>query len=292
MLARVVAADSMGVRSIATFVEACGYSIGIDLGASIAPRRYSLPPHEVELRRLEEALDSSRRLVSESDIIVITHYHYDHYLRDEPDLYAGKVILAKDISREINFSQRMRGYRFLVKSGLRERARVEYADGRSFSFGRLRIELSSPVWHGEPGTKLGKVLMVRVLCEDEALVFASDVQGPIDPAVLGILREWSTPRPKMLIMDGPPSYFAGYKVSVEAVERGFSNMLDLIRSVRPETLVVDHHLLRDLKYREKIEAHVEAARDSGVRLLTAAELMGRPVEPLEALRKELWRGQG
>lgn len=290
MRASIIAADSMGVRSIATFVEACGYSIGIDLGASIAPRRYSLPPHEREVKRLNEALDESRSLVSQSDIVVITHYHYDHYLSGEPEVYEGKILLVKDIEREINRSQRIRGYKFLVKSGLRDRARVEYADGRRFVFERLVVEFSRPVWHGEPGTRLGKVLMVKVECEGESLVFASDVQGPIDVEALRVLESWG--RPRILIMDGPPSYFAGYKVSVESVERGFTGLMEVVDRVRPEVLVVDHHLLRDLRYRERIEPHIRRAKESGLEVLTAAEFMGRPVEPLEAMRKDLWRARG
>lgn len=286
--ARVIAADSMGVRSFSVVVEACGYKIGIDLGASLAPRRYGLPPHEVELERLEGALAEVRKEILDSNIIIITHYHYDHYVRGEPDLYKRKILLIKHPRENINPSQRGRSARFL-KAVEGKPESVEYADGRVFRLDNgLTIEFSEPVWHGEPGTKVGRVLMVRVLCEDESIIYTSDIQGPADPEALEVLARWSNPRPKVLFLGGPPTYFAGYKVPVEAVEEGLRGMEEVIRRVRPKTLVYDHHLLRDINYIDKLEKHYSLAAGVGVRLVTAAEFMGRPIEQLEARRRELW----
>jgi len=51
-----LAADSTRVRSLATIVNTRGVRLGIDLGASLAPRRYGLPSHELELKAPERAL--------------------------------------------------------------------------------------------------------------------------------------------------------------------------------------------------------------------------------------------
>lgn len=288
MKARIVAADSLGVRSLAVHLEACGYSIGVDLGASIAPRRYGLPPHELELRELERALESARKLVEESHIIVVTHYHYDHYLRDDTELYRGKTLLVKDIRRDINRSQALRGYRFLVKSGLRDQADVRFADAAAFEFpGGLRIEFSEPAWHGEPGTRLGKVLMLRVTCEGGSFVYASDTQGPGSREALARLLEWKGA--DLLVISGPPTYFAGYKVSRDSVVEGLRNLERLALEAKPKTLLVDHHLLRDLRYEEALAPIRERASKSGVKVVTAAEYMGVEPRLLEARRKELWR---
>jgi len=291
-IARILAADSMGVRSLATFIDICGVSVGLDLGAALAPRRYGLPPHPLEYKRLEEALDNARRFIRESDVIIVTHYHYDHYIRGEPELYYGKTLIVKSIERDINRSQRFRGYMFLKRSGLMDKARVLEGDGAKFVFGDLVVELSKPVWHGEPGSKVGKVLMVRLLCEDYNIIFTSDVQGPADPEALAVLRSWSTPRPTMVILGGPPTYSAGILVSGDAVRRGLEGLERVIVDVRPEVLVVDHHLLRDISYSRYIERHVALARELNVNLVTAAEYEGKPVEQLEARRRELWRGEG
>ncbi len=290
---RVVAADSMGVRSIATFVELCGVPIGVDLGASIAPRRFSLPPHPLELERLERSLDNARKYVLESEIIVITHYHYDHYIRDEPELYYRKIVLTKNIKRDINRSQAMRGYKFIVKGGIGDRARMEYADSREFMLEGVRIKFSPPVWHGEEGTKLGKVLMASFECDEGKIVFASDVQGP--PTLEAI--EWLSREARnadVVIISGPPSYLAGYKVSIDAVRRGVEGLEEVITRANPSTIIVDHHFLRDLKYVELMTEIENRLARRGLRseIVTAAEYMGKPVEPLEAMRKKLWKEEG
>jgi len=284
---RVIAADSMGVRSLATVVEAGGLLVGVDLGASLAPRRYGLPPHQVELDRLESALEDARRWLSQAHVAIVTHYHYDHYMRREPELYAGKLLLVKHPREAINVSQRIRAHRFLKAVG--DSARVEAADARSFEVDGVKIEFSPPVWHGAPGSRVGRVLMLRIAYEGESVVFTSDVQGPADPEALRILLGWG--RPRVLVLGGPPTYFAGYKVPVEDVEAGLAGMLEVVRRVRPETLIYDHHLLRDAGYAEKVRPHLEEASRAGVRMVTAAEYMGRPVEQLEARRRELW-GRG
>jgi len=286
--AKIIVADSMGVRSLATFINSCGISVGIDLGAALAPMRFGLPPHPLEYERLERALDVIRGLIRESDVIVITHYHYDHYVRDEPEIYYGKRLIVKSIERDINWSQRFRGYMFLKRSGLIDRAHVLQGDGLSFTFDKLTIEVSKPVWHGEPGSKVGKVLMVRALCEDINIVFTSDVQGPVDPDALSILKNWSKPRPTLLILGGPPTYFSGKTIPMEAIKKGLEGLEIVLRVIRPNTLVVDHHLLRDINYLKHIEKHLRIASELRVKLVTAAEYEGKPIEQLEARRKELW----
>ena len=285
----VLAADSMGVRSLATLVDACGTLIGLDLGASLAPRRYGLPPHELELRALDAAMERVREGISEAQAITITHYHYDHYVRDQPELYAGKTLFVKHPTKDINWSQRLRARRFLVQGGVEKAARVSYADGGSFDVNGVRLEFSEPVWHGEPNTPVGRLVMVRVSCADEHMVFASDVQGPADSAAVSRLLSWAGAR--ALILSGPPTYFAGFKVPEEAVRAGLQGLLSLVRARVADVIVVDHHLLRDLSYREHLAEHLRAAEESGVRLVNAAEFMGVEVRQLEAMRRDLW-GRG
>ena len=285
---KVIAADSMGVRSLATRVDACGTIIGVDMGASLAPRRYGLPPHPLEWEALERALERAARVLEEAEVVIVSHYHYDHYMRDRPELYKGKTLLVKDPKRETNRSQRIRSYRFLVKSGLVEEAHVETADGRVFEFGEVKIEFSRPVWHGEPGTKLGKVLMARITCGGEQVVFASDVQGPVDEETIKVIVDWGRDG-GVLILSGPPTYFAGFKVPVEAVERGLQWLMKLAAESEYDSIIVDHHLAREQGFQDRIKAHREEARSRGAWLGTAAEYHGVEASLLEAMRKELWR---
>ena len=88
-----IAFDSFGVRSMATFVET-DTKILIDPGVSLAPVRYGLPPHAIELKKLEEKRNEIIRFARKTDILTISHYHYDHYMPDT-NIYSGKVLFIK-----------------------------------------------------------------------------------------------------------------------------------------------------------------------------------------------------
>ena len=289
MRIRILAAETMGVRSLATVVEAGGLKIFIDPGASLAPRRYGLPPHPVELERLEESLERIREELRDSQGIIITHYHYDHYLPrpEDAELYRGKTLFVKHPTSSINVSQRIRAYRFLRKNGVEELAdRVIYMDSAEAEVEGVKLVFSEPVPHGPEGTKLGYVVMVLVEAEGRRLAFTSDVQGPMSRRALDILVSW---RPHTVVLGGPPTYFEGFKVPVEHVERGLRGMELLAETPGLEELVVDHHLTRDINYRERISGLLDKAGKLGVKVFTAAEYMGVREELLEARRRELWR---
>ena len=52
-----LAADSLGVRSMATYVECGATRILVDPGAALAPNRYGLPPADAEWDALKRAND-------------------------------------------------------------------------------------------------------------------------------------------------------------------------------------------------------------------------------------------
>jgi predicted metallo-beta-lactamase superfamily hydrolase len=274
-----VAFDSLGVRSMATVIETPDLRVFVDPSAALAPIRFGLPPHEVELRVLS---DSASRIASELadvDVVVVTHYHYDHH---DPgrlipaDLYSSKVVLVKDPTRSINVSQRIRASRFLrILRGVG--ARVEVADGAERVFGRTRLVFSKPVQHGNT-PRLGYVLAVRVEYGGESVSFSSDVEGPLDGYVVDFMCGSS-----IAIVDGPPTYLVGRAYSDSDVGLALGNLVRLANCV--ETLVVDHHLVRDLNYVELFE---EIRRSTGRSPKTAAELAGLRPNLLEARRRELY----
>jgi len=281
---RIIGADSFGVRSLATIIEVCGLKIFIDPGVSFAPRRYGLPPHEVELKRLEEVESTILHELEDTDIVIITHYHYDHYLyrQEHVEAYRGKILLVKDPTQSINVSQRIRAHRFLKRFGVENLAkRIEYADGRTFNFECCSIDFSPPVPHGIEGTRLGYVVMVRVYTEAGSIVVASDVQGPMSLNTLKLLENW---KPDIVVLSGPPTYFEGYRVEARELLKGFRSLYRLANSTR--FVIVDHHFARDKRFPKILNSirKVLGRRN----LICAAEYMGRPIEPLEAYRDELW----
>jgi predicted metallo-beta-lactamase superfamily hydrolase len=103
-----LAADSLGVRSMATYVEAGPLRLLIDPGATLAPRRYGLDPAPAE----EEALARARLRIDAYAVrathVAVTHFHADHF-RTEPGLYAGRRVWAKDPRRSTDRPQGAQG---------------------------------------------------------------------------------------------------------------------------------------------------------------------------------------
>ena len=274
-----VAFESLGVRSMATYAEAGGKKVFIDPSAALGPSRYGLPPHGLELDALSESKRRIRELALKSDILIITHYHYDHHDPGET-FYKNKTVLAKDIKENINKSQMQRGRYFAEQ--MPESCDLRPADGGTFSFNGLTVTFSPPLPHGPEGIRLGYVLMCRLEHEGDVIVHASDVQGPVDvKAADWIIKA----KPRLLIMDGPPTYFLGYKFSTGDMVKAKENLLRIIRETGCE-VILDHHLLRDPKYRERF-AEVYATG----RARSAAEYLGVENNLLEIRRKELWRNE-
>ncbi|BEP17685.1 MBL fold metallo-hydrolase [Pyrofollis japonicus] len=281
---KILGADSFGSRSMATSLEVGGVKILIDPGVSYAPRRYGLPPHPVEIARLNEIKERILGEISDADIVIITHYHYDHYLYKPEDVeyYRGKVLLIKDPSSNINVSQRIRAHRLLKTNKVSEIAKsINILDSSTYIVDKDFVVVGSPpVPHGAEGSKLGYVVMVLISCCGEKIVHASDVQGPMSRKALDVILSW---KPSLVIISGPPTYFAGIKVEEDKVNQGLSNLRKLVESV--DTVIVDHHFARDLNY----PSYLEELRSINKRVMSAAEYMGYPIELLEARRKELWK---
>jgi predicted metallo-beta-lactamase superfamily hydrolase len=268
---------------MALAVEADGVKLVVDPGVSFAPRRYGLPPHPVELARVEEIRRDILHELSDADYVVITHYHYDHYLyRSEwVEAFRGKVLLVKHPESNINVSQKLRAHRFLNRDRVKDIARrVEYADGRVFNLDSLKLVVSKPVPHGVEGTPLGFVVMVLLEYDGCRLVHASDVQGPANQEALSILLGWS---PSVVFISGPPIYREPVDDD-NAVERGLRGLRELASSV--PLVIADHHLARSLDYVKLLNEFRAKVRAS---ILSAAEFLGRSIELLEARRRELWR---
>ncbi|MCQ8903875.1 MAG: hypothetical protein NQU42_07280 [Methanothrix sp.] len=277
-----IAFDSLGVRSMATCLEAGDLRVMIDPAVSLGPRRYGLPPHPVEIDRLNAAWQDVRGIAESSDIIIITHYHYDHHNPEDPDIYKGKIVYIKDPKNRINFSQKRRAHYFL---GRIEGADIRVADGGEFSHGPLTIRFSHPVYHGT-GDRLGYVVEASISCGEDKVLYTSDVEGPaLEDQVSFILNE----NPSTLILDGPMTYLLGYRYSDEDLSRSVENIIKIITNTSVKTVVIDHHFMRDIAYADRIPQVYRSAEDAGVRVLSAAELTGRAPDLLEARRKELYR---
>ena len=290
-----LAEESFGVRSMCTYIETSDVKILLDAGASLAPNRFRYPPHPQEYQAIAECRERISKAAEKADIITISHYHFDHHTPSYTDwfcnwssvevakkIYEGKLVLVKSYRSMVNFSQRRRGWMF-KKTGGSYAERLEIADGRTFEFGNTKLKFSDPVFHGSENSALGWVLMIAIECSDEKVLFASDVQGPMyTPTLDVILAE----KPQLVIMGGPPTYLAGFRVKEGHVKQGMQNLESLVTKV--PTTILEHHILRDEKWRNLSQPIFDAASEIGHKVVTAAEFAGKENNLLEFRRRELF----
>lgn len=276
-----IAFDSLGVRSMATYVETDDIRIFIDPGVSVAPDRYSLPPHRIELDRHQEMWKAVKHWVNVSDIIIITHYHYDHHNPDEQDIYDAKDVFLKHPREFINQSQKQRAAALLsmIESCAKT---INIADGKTYTFGNTKVIFSEPVFHGL-SDRLGYV--IEVFIEDtKRFIFTSDVQGPLSDNAVNFIIDKA---PDEIIIDGPATYLLGSHYKKNDIDLAIENLGKIISNTPVKKFVVDHHLLRDLNW----ENYVTGLRDirQGVSVCSAAGYLGKNEDILEARRKELYK---
>jgi len=281
--------ESIGCRSLATYVEAGRLKIFIDPGVALAPRRYGLPPHELEIGVKEMVWDEIVDHASKSDIVIVTHYHYDHHNPWDSleEVYGDKVVILKDFKNNINPSQIRRSHFLLHRlegAGI-DISEIEVGDGRSFEFDDIHISFSEPFYHGD-SPRLGYVVMVLIEYGDERFLFTSDVEGMMYEAPLNHVL---TVRPNIILMDGPPTYLKRY--DEEVISYTFESIKKVCQIPELKTLILDHHFTRDKNYRDILQSNL-LNMDCEVRIVNIAEYMG--VEPrfLEAYRDILYeRGE-
>jgi hypothetical protein len=291
-----LAAESLGVRSMCTYVETSDVRMLLDAGVSLCPERFGLPPHPREFRAIVE----SRRRIAESaekaEIVTISHYHFDHHTPSFTDwlcnwteagetarqIYQGKTVLMKNPKEQINYSQRHRAWMFQRTAG-GYAEKLENADGKTYRYGDTLVKFSEPVFHGSEDSFLGWVLMTTIDFRDEKFMFAPDVQGPMSRHTLEtILKE----KPDLLMIGGPPLYLVGSKVDEQQAQIALKNLAVIVGAV-PQ-VILEHHVLRDQTWREKTKGILEEACKVNCDLETAAGFVGDEDNFLEADRRRLF----
>lgn len=279
-----LASDSMGVRSMATFVETNGLKIIIDPGVALGPMRDGLSPHREEIKKMNEDMEKIKDFLRMSDIVIITHYHYDHYNPQMAELFKGKMLFFKDWEKMINRNQWGRASNFLrILKGVD--LKPISADGKDFRFSDINLSFSCPVTHGV-SSKLGYVIEVYIKEDDESFLFTSDVQGPCREEQISFIL---SKKPNTIYIDGPLSYLLGKAFGMDDLKISIKNLRKIMEIDELKCIIVDHHLLRDLKWKELMEEIIELGEKKGIKVLTVAEFLGKENQLLEARRKELYR---
>lgn len=273
-----LAADSLGVRSMATLLEVDGTRILIDPGVMLADSRYNLPPRPDERAAYEQAVARIVGTLCQVDAVVVTHYHDDH-INLLPYVLSSTAIYLKTPNSPAERRAADELFPKLQRSG----RRFSLADGSSVGLRDVTLRFSPPLPHGKPGAKAGSVMAVAVQSSQGCFVHGSDLQGPLAPtAVEWVLRQ----RPDILYLSGAPTY----KLYYQAENRSdvFShNDLRLakanLRTIMKYTgcqVILDHYLVRDRNFR-RLTGDLFATG----RVQTAAEFLGLPENLLEAGRR-------
>ncbi|MDG6228397.1 MAG: MBL fold metallo-hydrolase [Candidatus Thermoplasmatota archaeon] len=276
-----IASESLGVRSMCVFVETKDCRLLLDPSAALGPKRYKLPPADLEIQTLKNIKEEIRKKADKSDIFSISHYHYDHYDPSE-EFYQGKTVFAKDIQKDINLSQRKRGKEF--QNRIEQTCDIIPSDDGAFISGDTTITFSPPFFHGPSNIRLGFVVMVTIDDTTQRVLHASDVQGPVTEQARDYII---SQRPDILIMDGPPTFFLGWRFSYKNLARASNNLIEIIEKTQCKVLL-DHHLLRDISYRSHFPDPYTLYPSS---IQTFAEFLGTKNKALEAYRKQLWDDQ-
>jgi len=148
---------------------------------------------------------------------------------------------------------------------------ISFADGKEFKLGSTTIRFSSPFFHGVEFDRLGWVVSMVLQCQGVKILYTSDLQGPIiEDYADWIVKE----NPDILILDGPATYLLGYMLNQTNFRRTILNLNSILQNTSTQIIIYDHHLPRDVHFRERMAGVYEIAREKGKTLITAAEWLG------------------
>ena len=325
--------DSMGAKSSSVFIETPDVKILIDPGAAVMQPSYPLSKKEKEKLK-KKALEEIKFFAEKAEVIVITHYHYDHHTlpKKNLDFYSGKTLFIKNPNKWINRSQFFRARKFIKRvariCGLKFRkilvapeklefydpveeikfkkidkkgtekgkewlkmlfqlwnkeasieeweksnTKVLFAEGKNLRFKNTIIKFSPPLFHGIEYDKLGWVFMVNIIHKSKSILYTSDLQGPIIKDYADKIIDIN---PDLLVLDGPATYLLGYLLTQKNLERAIKNIKEIIKKIKAEIIIYDHHLTRDIKFKERISEVYRIAEKYHKKVLTAPQVFGKP----------------
>ena len=280
----ILGTESLGVRGLCCRIKTGSRSILIDPGVALGYLRHGLLPHPCQVA----VGDAVRRKIiaacPEATDIVISHYHGDHLPLSDANPY--QISLEK-----VRFSDKAK---FWCKgpegcsavSLKRRRDLIDYlgihdlppAEGS----GDAVVQCSVPVPHGASDNHFGTVMMTEVKEAGNScgsFLHASDIQL-LNTESVEIIRNL---RPGVIFASGPPLYLN--RLSEEERNLAWNNAILIAEIPSVEVFILDHHLLRSHEGFKWLSA---LSLKTGVKVISAADFMGRKTLSLEAGRDGLY----
>ncbi len=279
MSLEIIAAESLGTRSLCCVVTLSDRRIVIDPGIALGYKRHGLLPHPVQIAVGYQLREEILQALATATDVVFSHFHGDHVplananpyqlsMQSLPSCFGQLRCWSKS---DKNLSSTMK-LRFQDLKGLLGE-NLKIAEG--ITAGPLTFSKAVP--HGAPDNNMGTVMMTRIEMAEKVFVHASDIQL-LDKATVGKVIDW---QPDIVLASGPPLYLE--RLSKFEREVAWDNALSLARNI--DTLILDHHLMRSkegLIWLDKLSTIV------GRKVYCAADFMQRPRRLLEADRVRLY----
>lgn len=225
--------ETLGVRSFSVYVETDDLKVVIDPGLSVVKLKKGYPPTPFEIRALKEIKKSIYKFCDKSDLIIITHYHFDHFFLDS-EVYKNKLIYIKDPDLFISDSQKKRA-KELIKIFDDKSIRYEIAKGEKI-YNKTKI-VFSPIFPHGIDEKMGGVVSVFIQ-SDKKFFYSSDVLGFCLDDVVNYLMNLD---PDIIFFDGPID---------EVLPLSIKNIEKLTNFFDRKIWLMDHHPFRNLDYRD------------------------------------------
>jgi len=106
--------DSFGAKSSCIFVKTPDVSLIIDPGIAEMQLGYPLDKKE-KMKLRERGRRAILRALKKASLVIISHYHHDHYIYEDVSGYRGKTLFMKNPNVFINLNQRKRAEDFFLK---------------------------------------------------------------------------------------------------------------------------------------------------------------------------------
>lgn len=198
-----LAADSLGVRSMATLVEEGGVRILIDPGVEPADGRAAAPPDRQGNRAEQVAAERVIAALCQAGLVVLTQWRPDH-ANLLPYVLSSSAVYAKSPSGSEERWEAEALVPRLRAAGLR----FSPCEGSVLSLKDLSLTFSGPLPHSQHHGAMGRraVIAVAVRSGQTCFVHASDA----DVCCSGEAFEWVIrQRPDLLYLGGPSMGVAG-----------------------------------------------------------------------------------
>ncbi len=274
-----LAADSLGVRSMATLLTAGGGSLLIDPGATVAEERFGLGPTNVERGVYTRAAAQVVEAAHRADALLVTSYGHGH-VNLLPDAPLATPVYAK-IPRLLTEHRASRRVFPLVGS---EQRPIMLVDDVEFRLSGMDVRCSPPLQRARDGDQEDTAFAVTAHGDGRTFVFVADAGWPLSPDVRNYLL---AQQPDLLYLSGPDLTdtvhypLAGLQTRPEWLADSLADIRTILESTGSK-IILDHGIVRDVRY----PAYFREAFDSA-RVMTVAEFRGMPVNLLEARRQEL-----